>query len=66
LLKRIGEVAEEHGITVIYVDEAYASSECPLHGEGCGKRIKRGPFKCTKLNKVFKSEILKNPIGSLG
>jgi putative transposase len=48
LLRRIGEVAEEYGITVIHVDEAYTSSKCPVHGEGCGKRIKRGLFKCTK------------------
>ena len=45
LLRRIGEVAEEYGITVIHVDEAYTSSKCPVHGEGCGKRIKRGLFK---------------------
>jgi len=53
LLKRNGEVAEEYGITVIYVDEAYTSSKCPLHRDGCGKRMKRGLFKCTTLNKVF-------------
>jgi putative transposase len=51
LLRRIGEVAEEYGITVIHVDEAYTSSKCPVHGEGCGKRIKRGLFKSTKINK---------------
>jgi putative transposase len=49
LLKRISEVAEEYGIDV---DEAYTSSRCPLHGDGCGVRISRGLFKCTKLNKV--------------
>jgi putative transposase len=31
LLRRISEVAEEYGISVIYVDEAYTSSRCPLH-----------------------------------
>jgi len=66
LLKRVGEVAEEHDITVIYVDEAYASSKCSLHGEECRRRIKRGPFKCTKPKKVFESEISKSLIGSLG
>jgi putative transposase len=42
LLRRIFEVAEECGINVIYVDEAYTSSRCPLHGDGCGVRISRG------------------------
>jgi putative transposase len=47
LLRRIYEVAEEYGITIIYVNEAYTSSTCPIHGEERGKRIKRGLFKCT-------------------
>ncbi len=58
LLKRIYEVAEEYGITVVYVNEAYTSSKCPVHGPGCGKRIKRGLFKCTKLNKVFNADLV--------
>jgi len=58
LLRRINEVAEEYGITVVYVSEAYTSSRCPLHSEGCGKRIKRGLFKCTKLNKVFNADLV--------
>jgi putative transposase len=57
LLRGISEVAEEYGIDVIYVDEAYTSSRCPLHGEGCGVRISRGLFKCTKLNKVFNADL---------
>ncbi|MCC6054918.1 MAG: transposase, partial [Thermosphaera sp.] len=58
LLKRIYEVAEEYGITVVYINEAYTSSKCPVHGPGCGKRIKRGLFKCTKLNKVFNADLV--------
>jgi putative transposase len=58
LLKRISEVAEEYGISVIYVDEAYTSSRCPLHGDGCGIRISRGLFKCTRLNKVFNADLV--------
>jgi len=58
LLRRIYEVAEEYGITVVYVDEAYTSSKCPIHGEECGKRIKRGLFKCTKLNKAFNADLV--------
>jgi putative transposase len=58
LLRSIYEVAEEYGIAVVYVDEAHTSSRCPIHGDGCGKRIKRGLFKCTKLNKVFNADIV--------
>ncbi|MCC6023191.1 MAG: transposase, partial [Thaumarchaeota archaeon] len=41
----------------IPVDEAGTSSRCPLHGDGCGVRISRGLFKCTKLNKVFNADL---------
>jgi len=58
LLRRIAEVAEEYGINVIYVDEAGTSSKCPLHGDGCGIRIHRGLFKCTRLGKVFNADIV--------
>jgi putative transposase len=57
LLRRIREVAEEYGISVIYVDESYTSSRCPLHGDGCGVRIHRGLFKCTTMNKVFNADL---------
>jgi len=57
LLKRIAEVAEEYGINVIYVDEAGTSSRCPLHGDGCGIRVYRGLFKCTRLGKVFNADL---------
>jgi putative transposase len=42
---------------VIYVDEAYTSSRCPLHGDGCGARISRGLFKCTRMDKVFNADL---------
>jgi len=58
LLRRIREVAEEYGMDAIYVDEAYTSSKCPVHGNGCGSRIKRGLFKCTKLDKAFNADLL--------
>ena len=58
LLKRIAEVAEEYGISVIPVDEAGTSSKCPLHGDGCGVRISRGLFKCTTMNKVFNADLV--------
>jgi putative transposase len=57
LLRRLSEVAEEYGIDVVYVDESYTSSRCPLHGDGCGVRISRGLFKCTTINKVFNADL---------
>jgi len=41
LLRRIYEVAEEYGVTATYANETYTSSKCPIHGNGCGERIKR-------------------------
>jgi len=58
LLRRIYEVAEEYGIVIVYVNEAYTSSKCPIHKEKCGKRVKRGLFKCTRLNKVFNADLV--------
>ncbi len=58
LLRRMSEVSEEYGITVVFIDEAYTSTTCPVHGHGCGRRISRGLFKCTKLNKVFNADIV--------
>jgi putative transposase len=29
-----------------------------LHGDGCGARISRGLFKCTRLNKVFNADLI--------
>jgi putative transposase len=57
LLRRLSEIAEEYGISVIYVDEPYTSSRCPLHGDGCGVRISRGLSKCTTMNKVFNADL---------
>ena len=57
-MRRIAEVAEEYGISVIYVDEAGTSTRCPWHGDGCGVRIYRGLFKCTTTNKVFNSDLI--------
>jgi putative transposase len=43
---------------MIYVDEAGTSTRCPLHGDGCGIRVYRGLFKCTRLGKVFNADII--------
>jgi len=58
LLGRLSEVGEEYGVTVVFVDEAYTSTTCPVHGHGCGRRISRGLFKCTRLSKVFNADIV--------
>ncbi|MEB2793535.1 MAG: transposase [Caldisphaeraceae archaeon] len=58
LLRRLSDVLEEYGISVVFVDEAYTSSRCPFHGNKCGKRITRGLFKCTTTNKVFNADIV--------
>jgi len=58
LLRRIYEVAEEYSVKVVYVNEAYTSSKCPIHKEKCGRRVKRGLFKCTRLNKIFNADLV--------
>jgi len=40
------------------VNEAYSSSKCPIHKKKCGKRVKRGLFKCTRLNKIFNADLV--------
>jgi transposase len=47
------EVAEEYSTAVSFIGEEKTSSKCPIHGDGCRKRIKRGLFKCKRLKKVF-------------
>lgn len=49
---------EEYGISVIFVDESHTSSTCPIHGDSCEKRVTRGLFRCTKLNKVFNADLI--------
>jgi len=58
VIKRLSEVAEEYGMTVIPTDEPYTSSTCPIHGDSCRKRIVRGLFKCFMLNKVFNADVV--------
>ncbi|EZQ06706.1 transposase [Candidatus Acidianus copahuensis] len=58
VMDKLRDVAEEHGITVEFVNEAYTSTTCPIHGNGCGKRVSRGLFKCTTSNKVFNADLV--------
>jgi putative transposase len=55
---KLNRIPEEYGLAVTYVNETYTSSKCSIHGEGCGKRMKRGLFRCTKLNKVFNADLV--------
>ncbi|WP_160164842.1 zinc ribbon domain-containing protein [Candidatus Acidianus copahuensis] len=58
VMEKLRDVAEEHGITVEFVNEAYTSTTCPIHGNGCGKRVTRGLFKCTTSNKVYNADLV--------
>jgi putative transposase len=59
LLKRIEDVAEEHGVRTIFVDERGSSPKYPVHRTNkCGRRIKRGLFKCTKISKIFNADLV--------
>ena len=58
-IRRFKEVAEEYGMTTVYVGEAYSSTTCPVHRDRkCVKRVKRGLLKCTLLNKVFNADLV--------
>ncbi len=59
LLKRLMEVSEEYGISVIVVNEAFTSQTCPL----CGQRHKnarfvRGLFKCHREGIVMNADLV--------
>ncbi len=59
VIKRLKEVSEEYGISVIVVGEAFTSQTCPL----CGQRhpdgrIFRGLFKCHREGVVMNSDLV--------
>ncbi|CAI1493247.1 transposase [Thermococcus nautili] len=59
VIKRLREVAEEYGIQVVVVDEAFTSKTCPV----CGKpheraRFVRGLFKCPATGLVFNADLV--------
>jgi len=58
LIKRLVEVFGEYSIETVFVNEIYTSQTCPIHGNGCGKRVVRGLFKCIRLNKVFNADLV--------
>ncbi|CAD5244114.1 RNA-guided endonuclease InsQ/TnpB family protein [Thermococcus camini] len=59
VIKRLKEVAEEYGIVVEVVDEAFTSKTCPLcgqrHSDG---RIFRGLFKCHREGVVMNADLV--------
>jgi len=59
VLKRLREVAEEYGIQVLVVDEAFTSKLCPVCGKPHeGARFVRGLFKCPVAGLVFNADLV--------
>ncbi|KUH32787.1 transposase [Thermococcus celericrescens] len=59
VIKRLTEVAEEYGIQVELVDEAYTSKICPVCGRPHeGARFVRGLFKCPETGFVFNADLV--------
>ncbi len=59
VIKRLTEVAEEYGISVIITDEAFTSQLCPLCGKPHnGARFVRGLFKCPAAGLVFNADLV--------
>jgi len=59
VIKRLTEVAEEYGIRVLLVDEAFTSQTCPLCGQRHSNgRIFRGLFKCRREGVVMNADLV--------
>ncbi|ASJ13280.1 RNA-guided endonuclease InsQ/TnpB family protein [Thermococcus thioreducens] len=59
LIKRLKEVAEEYGISVVVVDEAFTSQTCPLCGQRhSDARFVRGLFKCRGEGVVMNADLV--------
>ncbi|WP_148882237.1 RNA-guided endonuclease InsQ/TnpB family protein [Thermococcus aciditolerans] len=72
VIKRLTEVAEEYGIRVVVVNEAFTSKTCPVCGKPHeGARFVRGLFKCPATGLVFNADlvgalnILKKVVGTI-
>ncbi|NJE00839.1 RNA-guided endonuclease TnpB family protein [Thermococcus sp. JdF3] len=72
VIKRLKEVAEEYGIVVEVVDEAFTSKTCPVCGKPHeGARFVRGLFKCPATGLTFNADlvgafnILKTVVGTI-
>ncbi|AHF81394.1 transposase ISTsi3 [Thermococcus paralvinellae] len=59
VIKRLTEVAEEYGIRVLLVDEAFTSQTCPLCGKPHnGARFVRGLYKCPAEGLVMNADLV--------
>ncbi len=59
VIKRLKEVAEEYGIVVKLVGEAFTSQTCPLCGQRHSNgRIFRGLFKCCREGVVMNADLV--------
>ncbi len=59
VIQRLKEVAEEYGILVEVVDEAFTSQSCPLCGQRHSNgRIFRGLFKCHREGVVMNADLV--------
>ncbi|GAB6100841.1 RNA-guided endonuclease TnpB family protein [Thermococcus atlanticus] len=59
VIKRLKEVAEEYGISVVVVNEAFTSKLCPVCGKPHeGARFIRGLFKCPTTGLVFNADLV--------
>ena len=61
MLKLMRVMVSNHAVALDFPEffwKTLTSSKCPLHGHNRGKRIKRGLFKCTTLNKVFNADLV--------
>ncbi|KUH33483.1 transposase [Thermococcus celericrescens] len=59
VIQRLKEVAEEYGISVVVVNEAFTSKLCPVCGKPHnGARFVRGLFKCPATGLVFNADLV--------
>ncbi|WP_456423608.1 RNA-guided endonuclease InsQ/TnpB family protein [Thermococcus sp.] len=59
VIKRLTEVAEEYGIIVEVVNEAFTSKTCPVCGKPHeGARFVRGLFKCPATGLIFNADLV--------
>ncbi len=59
VIQRLKEVAEEYGIEVELVDEAFTSKTCPVCGKPHkGARFVRGLYKCPAEGLVFNADLV--------
>jgi len=59
VIKRLKEIAEEYGVEVVLVDEAFTSQTCPLCGKPHkGARFVRGLFKCPAEGLVMNADLV--------